>query len=311
MPQAVENSNLTKTLTGAGFALTAALTFACTDAFVKISENGLSIWQIALGRCLFGLIVLSALSGVREFSLLGHNRLILFLSGLAGAATFILVGLAVRMLPLSEALILLYLFPAFSALLSPWLTGDRIPAKNWLWIGTAFLGTMILLWPSGAGRGLGWGHLISLSSGVTIAFSIVLLRRLGSRESAFTAHFHYCLIGALAGLAPLFFSPGSILPESPDSWLWLIGISITALVANLAMNKSVHFISAPKSGVILMVEVVAGAAFGVLFFGEHLTPRFGIGALFVLIGGILLTLQPTRQSSRHRSIRSHPVQDQE
>ncbi len=299
------NSDLTKALIGAGFALMAALTFACTDVFVKISENGLSIWQIALGRCLFGLIALAALSGIRGFSLLGHNRLILFLSGLAGAATFVLIGLAVRMLPLSEALILLYLFPAFSALLSPWLAGERIPAGSWLWIGTAFLGMAILLWPSGTGPGLGWGHLIGLSSGLAIALSIVLLRRLGSGESAFTAHFYYCLIGALMGLVPLLFSSGPILPRSPDSWLWLIGISVTALAANLAMNKSVHYISAPESGVILMVEVVAGAAFGVLLFGEHLTLRSGIGALFVLGGGALLTLQPTRRSPGSGPERDH------
>ena len=295
------SSPLARTLIGAGFALTAALTFACTDALVKISENALSIWQIALGRSLFGLVALFVLSPIRGFSLLGRHRLVLFISGLAGAGTFILVGLAVRMLPLAEALVLLYLFPAFSALLSLLLTGDRIPARNWIWIGTAFLGIVILLWPFGAGRELGWGHLIGLGSGLSIALSLVLLRRLGPGESAFTAQVYYCFLGALAGLIPLLLSPGPILPSGAGSWLWLLGIAVTALLANLAMNKSVHHISAPNSGVILMVEVVAGAALGVFLFGEPLTPRFGLGALFVLGGGVLLTLGPARRGGKGRT----------
>lgn len=295
-----------KTLLGAGFALSAALFFACTDVLVKISEGSLSIWQIALGRCVFGLAVLVALSPIRGFSLLGRHKLVLFLSGLAGAGTFIFVGLAVRMLPIAEALVLLYLFPAFSALLSPLLTGDRIPARNWLWIGAAFLGIVILLWPFGAGREPGWGHLIGLCSGLSIAFSLVLLRRLGPGESAFTAHVYYCFLGALAGLLPLLFSSGPILPSGSGSWLWLLGIAVAALLANLAMNKSVHYISAPNSGVILMVEVVAGAALGVLLFAEPLTPRFGLGALFVLGGGVMLTLGPSRPVSGSTSDPSEP-----
>ena len=300
MSESFEHTDLPQTLTGAGFSLTAAFSFACTDVFVKITESCLSIWQIAVVRCVFGLAVLLVLARVRGFSILGRNRLVLFLSGAAGAATFILIGLAVRMLPISQALLLLYLFPAFSALLSPWLTGDRISGQSWLWIGISFWGMAVLLWPSGVNPGLSWGHLVALSSGLAIALSMVLLRRLGSGESAFTAHIYYCLIGTLAGLAPLLFGPGPILPQAPDSWLWLLGIAVTALVANLAMNQSVHYISAPKSGVILMVEVVAGSALGVVLFGEHIDLRFFVGALLVLGGGALLTLQPARTSDRNQ-----------
>ena len=116
----------------------------------------------------------------------------------------------------------------------------------------------------------------------------------GPRRKPFTAHIYYCFIGALAGLAPLLFGEGPILPPNPGSWIWLLGIAVFALAANLAMNKSVHYISAPQSGVILMAEVVTGSVLGVALFGEEMGPRFFAGALLVLGGGVLLTLRPGR-----------------
>lgn len=277
-------------LVGAGLALLAAFSFGGCDVLVKISEEGLTIWQIALGRCLLGMASVVVLTRLWKVSLLGRSRLVLLASGISGAWAFIILGLTLRRLPLAETLVLLYLFPAFSALLSPWLAKEKIPARDWFWVGVAFLGTVVILWPDRAGSRLEWGHLLGLLSGMSLGVSIALLRRVRDERNALSPYFHYCAAGIVFSLVPVLSGPGPILPAGPEAWIILLLLSALATAANLATNKSVQFLSAPKAGVALMTEVILGGVVGVFFFAEPLTLRLVTGAVLILGGGAFLTL---------------------
>ena len=277
-------------LVGAGLAFLAALSFGGADILVKVSEGGLTIWQIALGRCLLGMAFVVILTRVKKVSLLGRDRRILLASGISGVVAFIILGLTLRRLPLAEALVLLYLFPAFSALLSPWLAGERIPARDWLWVGVAFLGTVVVLWPDRAGPELGWGHLLGLASGMSLGVSIALLRRVRNQRNALSPYFYYCAAGIVISLVPVLAGTGPVFPVGLEAWTILLLLSALATTANLATNKSVQYLSAPKAGVILMGEVVMGSVLGVVLFAEPLTLRLITGATLILGGGALLTL---------------------
>jgi len=275
---------------GAGLALLAALSFSGLDVLVKISEGGLTIWQIALARCLLGMASMAVLTRLKGVPLLGSKRWILLASGICGAWAFIVLGLTIRRLPLAEALVLLYLFPAFSALLSPWLAGEMVPARDWLWVGVAFAGTVVILWPNRTGTELGWGHLLGILAALALGVSLALLRRVRDQRNALSPYFYYCAAGAAFSLGPVLSGPGPVFPAGFEAWAILVLISILAMAANLATNKSVQYLSAPKSGVILMAEVVVGAVLGVALFAEPLTLRLVMGAVLVLGGGTLLTL---------------------
>ncbi|MFN2150703.1 MAG: EamA family transporter [Anaerolineales bacterium] len=113
-------------LAGLAYGFTAAICYAGLNTAIRFANVHMDIWHIIFYRSLFGaaaMVIMARLGGVR---ILGSRRSALCLLGFAGAAGVIALTVALIVLPLFEALVLLYLFPVFAALLSPWLTTDRL-----------------------------------------------------------------------------------------------------------------------------------------------------------------------------------------
>lgn len=279
---------------GAGWAALAACFFTASDVLIRLIEPWTNVWQVVAGRSLFGLVVMLTLSPFRRQSILGRQRGVLLVQGLAGAGTFVCLVLSLRSLPMAEALILLYLFPAFAALLAPRLTDDRHRLTDWLLIGVAFLGLAVILWPDNPTDGLVIGHLFGVLSGFCLGLAFTLVRRLHRQGDALSPYFYYCLCGFVGSAAVLILSPAKPWPETAPGWWGLVGVGAVSMLANPAANKSVQHLSAPKAGVVMMLEVVLGAAVGVVVFLEQPTVKLALGAVLILGGAIGLIAKPDR-----------------
>jgi drug/metabolite transporter (DMT)-like permease len=272
----------------------AALTFSVLDLTVKVTVDHLTVWQLVFGRCLFGLAATVVLARRRGLSAWGQERGTLLASGVAGAGVVILLTMALRLLPLAEALILVYLFPAFAALTTPLLARERVSPWDWLWVAVSFAGAMAILWPGLARPVFSWGHLIALGASLCLGLNLTLIRRLRAQRNAYSPYVYYCLAGLGLSLGPLLGQPQPLLPQGPLAWAGLVGTMVLALGANLLSNKAVQFLSAPKVGVVLMIEVVCGAVLGLVFFAEPLGPRLVLGGALILAGGVCLVLNPPK-----------------
>lgn len=276
-------------MTGVLFACLAALSFSALDIFVKETAGLLTVWQIAMGRCIWGLIVVLILTRVHRLPLWGEDRLKLFYASLGGVGTFVFLNLALRSLPLALALVLLYTFPAFAALLTPFIADEKIPRRDWSLMGLAFVGLLVILWPT-SGLDLSWGHLYGLASGFSMGLALTILRGLRAQKNALTPHLYYCLAGIVICAWPLISQAEPILPGGAAKWWLLVLGSTLALVGNLATNKALQTLSSPKTGVILMGEVLVGAVVGVMVFSEPLTWRLTVGSIGIVLAGIFLVL---------------------
>ena len=282
-------------LIGAGWAALAACFFTASDVLIRLIEPWTDVWQVVAGRSLFGLLAMLALSPFRRQSILGRQRGVLLVQGLAGAGTFVCLVLSLRSLPMAEALILLYLFPAFAALLAPWLTDDRHRLADWLLIGVAFVGLAVVLWPNNRTDGLVIGHLFGVLSGFCLGLAFTLVRRLHRQGDALSPYFYYCLCGFVGSAAVLILGPAKPWPETSLGWWGLLGVGAVSMLANPAANKSVQHLSAPKAGVVMMLEVVFGAAVGVVVFLEQPTLKLALGAILILGGAAGLIAKPERK----------------
>ena len=276
-------------MVGVLFACLAAISFSGLDVFVKESAGLLTVWQIAMGRSVWGLIVVLVLTRAHRLPLWGEDRLQLFYASLAGVGTFVFLNLALRSLPLALALVLLYTFPAFAALLTPLIADEKIPRREWPLMGLAFIGLLIILWPT-EGLTLSWGHLYGLAGGFSMGLALTILRGLRAQKNALTPHLYYCLSGIVICSWPLIAQPEQILPETSLSWWLLLLGSTLALIGNLCTNKALQTLSSPKTGVILMGEVLVGAVAGVMVFNEPLTWRLTVGAIGIVLAGAFLVL---------------------
>jgi drug/metabolite transporter (DMT)-like permease len=264
------------------------------DAAVKLAGVHLSVWHIGVGRFGLGLLVIPVIVKVLGLSLWGKQRFLLFVRGLCGAVAFLLLIASLQRIPLSVALIIFYLYPAFTALLSPWVTGEPAARSAWLFICCAFFGVIVILWPFEATAALNIGHLFAAVASVLCALTLLLVRRLSRDNNIYTLFFYLCLTGTLAGLVPLLMQASPILPQQAASWLKVSAVAIFSIGAQLSINQALVSIPAPRVSVMMTAEVPLAAAFGVLFLGEPIGWRLILGALFIFGSGIGLNLLPEK-----------------
>ena len=277
---------------GAGLMLTAAICFSIADVIVKLAADRLTVWQISFGQYLLGGVVIFFLARGSTSRLFGQERGLLVLQAVLGTAAMAFLILGIQMLPLSLALILLYLFPAFAALFSPLICREQVSAVEWGAVAAAVCGAIIILWPSQLASFLNWGFLFIMAASVLAGIQINLIRRLGATDTAATIFFYHCLIGAAICLPLLLLQSQPIVPTRL-SLLGLVILASAALVGHLLMNHSFKMVNSTRGGILLMSELVIGAAFGIIFLGDPVSPRLIIGAGLILGCGVVLTLQPS------------------
>ena len=157
----------------------APLLYAGMSISAKLAGNYLNVWQIGVGRFVFGLVLVPVFVRAMGLNLWGRQRLLLTLRGLCGSVAFLLLVASFQRIPLSLAMVLFYLYPAFTTLLSPWITGEPSAKLSWFLVGGAFVGTSLILWPHEASPALNPGHLFAVIASVLCAVTLLLVRRLG------------------------------------------------------------------------------------------------------------------------------------
>ncbi|MGD8388606.1 MAG: DMT family transporter [Desulfobacteraceae bacterium] len=301
-----------RTATGAALVILAALLYGAMNISVKLSASHLSVWQTAMGRFLLGALVIPFLARPLHLDLLGRERRLLILRGLCATAAFVLLIQAIKTIPLSVAIVLFYLWPVFACILSAWVAGEPTTGREWPFVIGAFFGSALILWPEEAGPGVQVGHLLALASSFLAGMAIILIRRLGKTNNAFTIYFYFCLMGALFCLGPLLSRPASVLPASTAGWIGLLAVAVFAMSAQVIMNQGMKTLNASRTGVYMMIEVLAASTFGVLWLSEPFGPKLVAGTILILGCGVALLFLPApSQSGAGPDRTAGPVADPE
>jgi drug/metabolite transporter (DMT)-like permease len=290
-------------LSGLVWVALAPVFYAAMSSSAKLAGAHLSVWQIGVGRFVLGLVLVPILVRCLGLSLWGKQRFLLTLRGLCGATGFLLLVASFQRIPLSLAMVLFYLYPAFTALLSPLLTGEPTGKRAWPFIIGAFAGTTLILWPEGSGTArLGLGHLYAMSGSVLCAVTLLLVRRLGKDNNIYTLFYYLCLAGTLASLGPMLFQKAPLVPGEPVAWIHAAAVAVFSVGAQLSINQALIHIPAPKVSVMMTAEVPLVACFGVIWLGEPMGWRLVVGALLIFCCGIVLNVLPGRATSTGETV---------
>lgn len=269
----------------------AALFYAATNISIKLGAPYLTVWQTGTGRFILGAAVMPILIRMLRLELRGRERRLLVARGLAGTVSFLLMIQSIQMIPLSMAMVLFYLWPAFACLLSPLVAGETTSRREWPLVIGALAGTAVILWPRGD-WGLNPGYLLAVGSSLFAGLAVILVRRLRRGNNPFTIYFFFCLTGSLATVGPLLARGGPILPPSSEGWLLLSAVALFAMIGQVLMNQGMKYLGGSRTGALMMIEVIVASAFGAIWLGEELQPRFFAGAILILGSGVALTVLP-------------------
>ncbi len=287
----------TTRIQGLAFALLAAVFAAGYDILTRFYCSGLTPWQIILARAILGLALSLALARTLGLNLLGRNRrgmVVIALTLVGGVLCFIF---ALFRLPVFEAVLLIYLYPVFAALFSPFLVNERIGPKLWGLIGVAFCGTIFILWPQDLAWSVNSGHVLAIAAALAHGLALTLVRRYRRENSPVTPFFYFSALGAVVSVGALGLS-GQPMPAGSASLVVLTATAIAACLAQLSMIKAASCITSAEVGIIGMSEIVFGGLLSFLFFGEAVGLRQLWGGILVISSGIALALDSSRDAAR-------------
>jgi drug/metabolite transporter (DMT)-like permease len=190
-----------------------------------------------------------------------------------------------------QVLLLFYLAPLWTVVLARLLLNERPGAIGTVVIALSLAGAALMLWQPAARlplprTGAEW---LGLSSGFTFALSNVLIRR--ARRQSIRVKSTAVLLGVVtvAVLVAPFEPSASALPARV-AWphvMLLIVLGLVLLATNLAVQHGLTLISANQAIVIMLSELVVGAASAYLLAGEAMRWNEWAGGAMIVTASLL------------------------
>ncbi|MCW8886791.1 MAG: DMT family transporter [Motiliproteus sp.] len=277
---------------GVRYMLLSAIGFALMAACVKAAAiEGIPILEIVAGRAIISL-VLSYLDIKRKrISVWGNNKMLLAARGSVGALALICVFYAVSTLPLAEATVLQYTYPAFTALIALWFLKERIQLATIICIGMSLLGLLLMVRPDFEGGEITGLPSLSIAAALLgalgSAVAYVIVRRLSQTDDVSVIIFYFPLIALPVSLVLLgndFVMPG------PKALFLLLLVGIFTQIGQIGLTKAMAAEKAGKAVAYAYVQVIFSAILGWLFFAEIPSSWTLLGGGMIIAGALINTL---------------------
>lgn len=281
----------------------ATLTTTLADGTVKGLSSRLAAPQVFFlsGLVMAGLSLLSARAGSR-LGLFNTSCLKTRAPGLLAlrSAATVLAALgffhAVAQIPLAEVFLFIGLMPLMSAVLSRPLLGEAVQPTAWAGLGIGFAG-VAMLFPNGL-PGLTMGHLAGFFGAVMGTLSLVLSRRMAKIETNGLVQVFYPNL-ALA-LSAVLLLPAVWQPMGLGDLGLILLYSGLLFIARWTMVLVMRRLKAPVALPLMNVQFVWMVVVGFLFFGEVPTPLTIVGAVLVMLAGIIALSEQALEERRIR-----------
>ncbi len=188
-----------------------------------------------------------------------------------------------------RVLLLFYMAPFWTVLLSRILLGEKLDGAGWLVLLTSFSGAIAMLWNPGAGSIFPESHAewLGLGSGFMFALSNVLARR--GAEIPVEARSASVSAGVvLAGIVLAFFQHGPLW-QGITSYTILVNLLVGAAIfaVNVIMQYGLTHTPANRAIVILLFELVVAAISSYFLAGESMSLQEWVGGAMIVSASLL------------------------
>lgn len=271
---------------GIVLALASYAFFSISDACSKGLAGRIDPFEVAFFGGVFGILLLPFVrqkgESYTEMFRTPHPWMWL----LRAAAVFIATASSVAafmLLPMPEALSLMFLMPFFVTIISVFALKESVSAITWLSVGIGFLGVLIVLRPGA--HALHLGHLCAVISALTSGVSVIAYRFSGTNTSRLTL-FAPSLIGPLVGNGVLM-AVHAHFPHGWAEWSLLFGYGFLAALAQLFMMLATAVTPANRVALPQYSQMIWVVAFSYLIFHQPLDGWDIVGIIVVTSSGMV------------------------
>lgn len=207
------------------------------------------------------------------------------LRAVGGLLSQALMFIAVKKMPLMNAVLLTNSAPLFIPLITCVWLKEKISGVVWISLLVGFLGVMLILKPSPALLS-NPAALLAISAALFSAFALVTVNRLSITETTQRILFYYFLISSVAA-APFAVATWNM-PSGRD-WLYLLGIGVSMAASQLLIILAYRHASAGRIAPFNYSVVIFSGLIGWLVWKNTPGILAIVGVLLVSAGGILST----------------------
>jgi len=226
------------------------------------------------------------------------DRGLLLLAGLFFALELNLWAIALTKTTVANATLITNMTPLFAALFGWLFLKERIAPAILFGGAVALTGALMLALgrapgPASAAEA-GVGDLMATSAAVFYAAYLLMVRAIGKRVGVGGVMFWAGVSGVLSTLIAALAFGETLLPQTWQGWLILIGLGVVVQVGGQGLIAyGVGRLPILASTIMLWMQPLAGAALSWMIFGEALGPLALLGAALILAG--LFAVQRARQ----------------
>jgi len=215
--------------------LVSGFLFACMGVLVKLSAVYFSSIELVFYRSMIGFLIICVIVSVRHLPLSTLYWKNHCWRGLSGLGSVLMFFYCITQLPLATAVTFNYTSPLFLTLLTTMILKDHFQWLLAVAVVLGFAGVVLLLRPS-LQEDQWSGGLIGLASGFFAAIAYLNIRHLGNLgEPDWRVVFYFTLISTIITSIWMLFN--TFHPITPVNFLLLLGIGITATLAQLALTR--------------------------------------------------------------------------
>ena len=275
-----------------------ALFFCLMTVFVKIAGQQLETIQIVFIRGIITLLFTSVIIKRKKIYLWGANHKLLILRGIIGTVALFFVYESIQRFPLSEATVIQYLYPIFTALLASFIISENVGNQHYFAIILGFLGVYIILdFPFiNPESSLNTTNLIIAITGAFLTgFAYVIIRMASNmKESPYVIMFYF----------PLFTVPMSFpfaydlwIYPSIDNWIVLLLVGICTQLGQTFLTFGYKLLPASKAAPTSYIQVPFSVLAGSVIFYENISYNFILGSI-VIFFSLYLIINKGKQSEQ-------------
>ena len=271
----------------------AAASYGMNPLFtLPLYSAGMSVDTVLLYRYSLAVLVLGIMMKVQKqsFAIKRVDVLPLCIMGLLFAFSSLFLFMSYNYMDAGIASTILFVYPVLVAIIMAVVFKEKVSPITMFSIALAFVGiSMLCKSPGGQTLSLVGITFVFLSS-LSYAIYIVGVNRSSLKDMPIAKlTFYVLLFGLSVYVVRLQFCTELQVIPTPMLWINAVSLAVFPTVISLVtMTKAIHYIGSTPTAILGALEPVTALFFGVLVFGEQLTPRIILGILMVITAVTLI-----------------------